>query len=804
MTHPRRLSTLTLGAALSLTISGASVLACGGGEQTSTGGGGATEPATGGGGGTTPEASGGGTGPRPAQAEALRMHLDLIELAHLAEVDHHGTYIDFGTPARHKYTLGNWRPSSCNGTGWSTDGADGDETFTYAGRMARLYFDVREQSELTLRLRLRAIGTRRLQIYVNGRSQALPEGGVQFAEGNDFRDYDVTIPRELVRVGENQLQFAFGGTTPLEGQDVSVAMSAVRIIPGPAPTQEEGFVEPLHDGLVTRVQIGQTERPALLGRTPTTFTYYVDVPERARLVFGVGTDSTATGARGLVRVQAEGGEARELWSGDIGARWSDQSLDLSDLAGEVVRIDLTSEGGDATRVAWSVPAIMVEPVEQAAAPPPVRNVVVLLIDTLRASKLRAYNPDSRVQTPVLDDIVAHGTVFERAHSQENWTKPSVASVLTGLTPSTHRAITTEARLPASAELVSETFDAAGFNTGTFLANGYVSDRFGFDQGWDHYTNMIRENRSTEAQDVFREAGDWIEQHHDERFFVYIQTIDPHVPYDPPAEFLRMYDARTDYAGQVRPRITGDLLERAKGNRPAVVFDESDLTRLTALHDGEISYHDRELGRFLERLGTMGVANDTLLVITSDHGEEFREHGSYGHGHSVYQELIQVPLIFHRPGAVPEGLRVPQPVSTMNIAQTVIDFAGVRGLRAAEGRSLVGEMRGQLPSHPALAFSNMLDDKRVVRARRWKFVLSGINAKMFDLERDPGERNEITDLTRHPIAARYLRIHLGQYLGSRDRGHWWQATQREAQELQSEEAVMDETIRAQLRALGYGN
>ncbi|MFN7699709.1 MAG: hypothetical protein ACK5U8_17555, partial [Deltaproteobacteria bacterium] len=214
------------------------------------------------------------------------MHLDLIELSHLAEVDHHGLYIDFGTPARQKYTLGNWRPTNGNGTGWLADGADGDETFTYAGRMARLYFDVREQSDLTLRLRLRPHGTRRVQLYLNGRSQALPEGGVQFAEGSDFRDYDIAIPRDLVRVGENQVQLAFGGTTPVDGQDVSVAMSSVRVIPGSAPAAGEAWVEPLHDGLVTRVQIGETQRPALLARAPTSLTYYVDVPEGARLVFG--------------------------------------------------------------------------------------------------------------------------------------------------------------------------------------------------------------------------------------------------------------------------------------------------------------------------------------------------------------------------------------------------------------------------------------------------------------------------------------------------------------------------------------
>jgi arylsulfatase A-like enzyme len=580
-------------------------------------------------------------------------------------------------------------------------------------------------------------------------------------------------------------------------------MSSIRIVPEGTPTDAE-IVAPAWDALVTQVQVAGVERRSLLARAPTTLTYYVDVPERAHLVFGVGTDVTATGAIARVRVQAEGGQAEDLFQAEVSQRWNDQDLDLSRFAGDVVRIDLIAEGSASTRVAWGAPAIMTTPPEEVAAAQPVRNVVVLLIDTLRASKLRPYDPQSRVRTPVFDGLVERGTLFERAHSQENWTKPSVASILTGLTPSTHRAITTEARLPQSAELVSETFDAAGFATASFIANGYVSDRFGFAQGWDHYTNMIREGRSTEAADVFREAGDWIEQHRSERFFVFIQTIDPHVPYDPPTEFLQMYDARTDYTGPVRPRSTGDQLEAAKRNPPGIVFDQSDITRLTALHDGEISYHDRELGRFMERLGALGVADDTLLVITSDHGEEFRDHGSWGHGHSVYQELIQVPLVFHRPGVIPEGRRIPQPVSTMNVAQTILDLAGVHGLRDAEGRSLAPDMRGEVPAQPLVAFSNMLDDRRVIRSRRWKLILNGINAKLFDLQQDPQERNEITDLSRHPIAARYLRIHLGQYLGARDRGHWWQGTQREAQLLQSEQAEMDDTIRAQLRALGYAN
>jgi choline-sulfatase len=637
-----------------------------------------------------------------------------------------------------------------------------------------------------------------MSVYVNG--DMLPDG-IQLAEGTELRDYDVPIPAERLRRGENQLQLSFGGTETIDGEAVAVAVASIRLMPA-AAASDTTIGEPDHGSLVAQVDVGGTERRALAIRAPSTISYHVEIPQRARLVLGVGAEGELTGGRARVVVEAEGGEPVEVHAAPLAARWDDQSIDLASFAGQVVRIDLIAEGTGAGRVAWGAPAIMVPPPAVAAAEArPVRNVVVLLIDTLRASKLRAYNPQSRVRTPVLDRIVSEGTIFERAQSQENWTKPSVASVLTGLTPMTHGAKTDAARVPDSAELVSETFDAAGFATGSFIANGYVSDRFGFAQGWDHYTNMIRESRSTDAEPVFREAGDWIEQHREERFFAYVHTIDPHVPYDPPEEYWQIYDPRTDYEGQVRPRMTGDLLERAKRNPPAVTFDDSDVRRLTALHDGAISYHDFRFGQFLERLQQLGVLEDTLVVITSDHGEEFHEHGSWGHGHSVYQELLSVPLIFWRPGVVPNGQRIAHTVSTFSVAPTIVDLAGVEGLEQAEARSLGPDLRGEIPVGPQVAFSDFLDDRRVIRAGRWKLILRGPNATFFDLERDPNEQHEL-DMSRHPIAARYTRILIGQYLGAIDRGSWTSADQRARSAHRSEQIQMDAQTCAQLRALGY--
>jgi arylsulfatase A-like enzyme len=408
-----------------------------------------------------------------------------------------------------------------------------------------------------------------------------------------------------------------------------------------------------------------------------------------------------------------------------------------------------------------------------------------------------------VKTPAIDQLASEGVLFELAQAPENWTKPSVASILTGLHPQTHQQKTGDAALPSSAELLSEHLKGEGFATGGFIANGYVSDRFGFDQGWDDYTNYIREEKSTEAKDVFDDAGNWIEAHKDERFFAYIQTIDPHVPYDPPGKYLQMYDP-SEYTGQVRPRMTGDLLEKAKRNPPQVVFADSDKRRLKALHDGEITKHDHFFGAFLERLSKLGLADDTLVVVTSDHGEEFDDHGSWGHGHSVYQELLHVPLMFRLPNRLPAGTKVGDAVSTLDISATVTDLLGLPEMTHNEGHALVGLMLGEAPSRPSVAFSDFQNDRRVITTSRWKLILRGnLTSTMFDLVADPMEKTQL-DASAFPIGRRYSRMLLGQFLGATNRGDWLSAEQKGGTQLQREDAEMDDTLRDQLRALGYAH
>jgi arylsulfatase A-like enzyme len=717
-----------------------------------------------------------------------RVYMNLYDRVHLADVHHHGLYVDFGTPARMKYTVGHWR------TKWGNDRSSGDTPYTHASKRGRIYFQVDDPGPRTIRLRLRPIGAQKVSPYVNGEGIEL----IQFQENSGFRNYDIQVPGDQIEQGENTLLLVFGSTKKMGGEKVSVAMDSIRVIEGEKASDDD-YTPPRYGNLKAKVKLGDDERDALVTRRPTRLSYYVQVPEAAKLGFDVGFEGKGK-AKVRVRARPQGGKAKELFSGKIGSEWTRQVVDLSSYAGKIVRLDLEVLGEGSGRVAWSKPALHVPKPEEAERPERAKNVIVLLIDTLRASKVKAYNPDTRVKTPTMTKFAEEGMLFQASQAPENWTKPSCASVLTSLYPVSHGTKKDDSSLPSSALTLGEHYQANGFTTGSFIANGYVSRKFGFDQGWDHHTNYIRESKATEAENVFAEAGDWIKNHKDERFFAYIQTIDPHVPYDPPDKYLKMYDDKP-YSGKVKPRMTAQLLGKAKSGD--IEFSERDKERLEALYDGEVTYHDHYFGKFVERLRKMGVYDDTLFVITSDHGEEFNEHGSWGHGHSTYQELLHVPLMFRFPGAVPQGKVVQQTVSILDIGPTIMELTGTKRLPEGEGESLVGYMTGEIPTGPKVAFSDFLNDQRVIRAGRWKLTLRGLNVRFFDLQNDPAEQNPL-EPSDHPIAFRYGRVMLGQFLGASDRANWLDANQGKGTDLTADEAHIDEETEDQLRALGYAN
>ncbi|MET0388394.1 MAG: sulfatase [Polyangiales bacterium] len=726
---------------------------------------------------------------RPAETDRLQVHLDLEAHVHLADVEHHGLSIDLGTPARMKYSLGAWR------TGWGKDGREDGTTYSeVTSNAARLFIPLSGGEACTVRVRLKSKGSANVQVFLNNESLAsaalAPQG---------FAEYDFPVPAGVGHAGENQLMLRFAELERANDAAPFVWIDWVKVVPdgdgSPAAR------EPVHyDALVTELAVGGYKRRAITLPAESSLTYYVELPPAAKLAFRAA--AVDGGICASVRITPEGGRPVELWRGDLIDAWQVQQLPLDAFAGQVVKLELKAEGRGVG--GFATPQILAP--DPVVPPPPSdnppRSVVLLLVDTLRADHLHAYNPQTRVQTPELDAFATQSAVFEAAQSPENWTKPAVASVLTGLYPSSHGTKGSDAQLVDEALLVSEAFKSAGFATATFIANGYVSDKFGFNQGWDSYTNYIREKRSSNAEHVLRDAASWIEAHKQERFFVYIQTIDPHVPYDPPEEFLSLYQSEP-YSGPIRPRQTADQLERAKQVPTKLRLVDTDRQYIEALYDGEISFHDRAFGAFVERLKRSGVYDKTLVIVTADHGEEFLDHKSWGHGHTVYQELLAVPFIARYPPSI-KPQRVRPTVSTVDIAPTALALAGVPVPDVMEGVDRTRLMRGGAAPPLTAAFSDFLDDRRVVRAGRWKLIMRGLTPTLFDLDTDPHEQVEL-ELKAHPIALRYCRVLLGTFLGARDRGDWLNPTPaQQSIALRGGPADLDEATRGGLRALGYAN
>ncbi len=473
--------------------------------------------------------------------------------------------------------------------------------------------------------------------------------------------------------------------------------------------------------------------------------------------------------------------------------------------GAMVAVELSARGGP---VNWRNARLITREIGVAPrlpSPDPVRNVLIFLIDTLRADKLRPYQPASRVESPALEALAAESVLFERAHSPENWTKPSVASLLSGLYPWQHRATDGDSVLPRTVRLLSERLREVGFVTAGFVANGYVSGKFGFRKGWSDWRNYVREGRRTKARFVADDVLAWLDRRPADRpFFLYVQTIDPHVPYIPPDRILKRYDPEP-YRGPVnfvRDRL---LLEHVKVGK--VRLGPRDRQRLEALYDAEISYHDEHFARILEGLRTRGLLERTLVVLTSDHGEEFFDHGSVGHGHSVYEELLHVPLLVRWPGLA--ARRIATPVTLADVLPTVLEALGRPVPPEVSGRSLLPLLRGEPEREPRVALSGFQDGWRVVSLGTHKLAIrSGKAFRYFDLRRDPDEQ-EAMGLQEAPLAVEWLRARLGAELDRQMRPDASRHTQPGRPRRRStprvhraEHTDIDPQTEAQLRALGY--
>ena len=321
------------------------------------------------------------------------------------------------------------------------------------------------------------------------------------------------------------------------------------------------------------------------------------------------------------------------------------------------------------------------------------NILVIVIDTLRADHLSSYGYE-RGTSPFIDSIGERGLLFEKAYSTSNWTIPSHASLLTGRYVHEHGADIE--KLDNRFPTLGEALQGLGYRTGGFTANIDTFNRqYGFSRGFihfeDHYQTLGDSfantfygrlievyalhkvlNRDYEigrrwATDINRNIVDWINKDQSKPFFVLINYFDVHAPYIPPQPYRNKYSNKTEPGGVIN--TDWDMNHIYISLTPDQLQDEIDA------YDGAISYVDDQINALFTELEEQGQTDNTLVIVMSDHGESFGEHGLLEHHNSLYPEVIHVPLILWWPGHVPEGLRIDQPVTIANIPATIMNLIG---------------------------------------------------------------------------------------------------------------------------------
>lgn len=445
----------------------------------------------------------------------------------------------------------------------------------------------------------------------------------------------------------------------------------------------------------------------------------------------------------------------------------------------------------------------------------IKNILVIVIDCLRADHVSAYGY-ARHTTPMLDELAASGMCWTNAHSVSSWTKPSVSSLLTGYYPREHgatrgvkrgktRARATSDALSDQATTLAEQLSSAGFRCGAFINNVQLDYHSGLHRGFSDYAAD-----AGKADRLIASVEDWIQKDPRGRWFAYLHFLEAHLPYKPRRRHVAMFGGDRDenpLAG-LSAREFGRW--RKAIHRGESTFTPEDRENLMVLYDAAVRRLDGKLRGVLKLLTRLALDQETAILVTSDHGEEFLDHGSIGHGHTLFEELTHVPLVARIPGAG-AGVRVEDPVSHVDVAPTLLRLAGVES--RLPGGDLTDARGQRSPVVSELVIRNKT--MRTIISGRWKLHRqtvwerpesdgpeSGDSAgspesdserpALFDLSEDPREQVNL-------IETDVGRLHTSRLTAELDA---WSQQYQPLGGAQAPDVEIDPRVVQRLRDLGY--
>lgn len=716
----------------------------------------------------------------PSARLGVRVWRALLKEALRAELDVSGGVVKFGTSDQHKYTRGSWA------TGWGESGISGDgvQFARTQGKESKLNFWFRV-APMELVLRARTAGGAGSPVNV-----AANIGKVEVA-----KDLLVTNEWQVIRA---PIKSAETGRHTLSLQSS-------------APIDVDWMWLPTIDTTADLTNIPRTlpikfdngSRRALVAPTSRAISFYLHVPKEAKLIVDIGSDQDATF---IVSAHTEAGTKALLRANPAKDAWHEQVVDLAKYADMPIRLELSTESAPG-KTGWGEPEIVVAEAPEGIPGKRAKNLVYVVLDTTRADAFASVNPETDVHTPSYDTLATNSTTFANAYNNENWTKPSVTTMWSGLYPGTHGAREAKSHVDDAIRFLPQQLKDNGFTTGAFIANAVVSKTFGFDKGWSHFQNDSDHSKDGNGSRLYPHAAEWMEAHKDERFFLYVQSVDPHTTYDVPEDYWSRY-YEGSYKGQIGSSF--DREEQMVVDNGKMKVSSADIKYIRALYKGEVTYQDRYLGGLLEKIEELGLSDDTLIVITNDHGEELQEHGGLGHGWPLFEEQIRAPLLMSYAPIFEPGASVSQAVEHVDLAPTILDALGVAPMQSAEGLSFLPFLEDGIGKrqHPFTAVAWTRKGMRSIRVGDWKLI-TGKNSGwmyLFNLKQDPSELASLVKKGKTPpttalLPGRLCDIYLGEALATHDKAKRLQGA-GQIQRYDSPEIPVDDKTRKELEALGY--
>lgn len=387
------------------------------------------------------------------------------------------------------------------------------------------------------------------------------------------------------------------------------------------------------------------------------------------------------------------------------------------------------------------------------------NVLIVLLDTSRADHFSCYGY-RRNTTPAFDSLAAAGTLALQCQSQSSWTLPAMTTILSGVTVAEHGAGRSNGEFRGiSPELpwLPLAFHREGYRTSAFFNVMFMNEDFGFHRGFQHF-----DCRGVASGNSLRKAGptvddflQWLDTSPgNQPFFAAVHFYDPHIPYRAPEPYRSMY-VDSEYTGEYGDHWGEDVANMLKINSGEVVPSDEDMYNLAALYDGELTYTDSEAGRLFAEIRDRGLADNTIIVVVGDHGEEFFEHGGIEHGRTLYQELTHVPLILAGPG-FNGGNIITAPAAQLDIAATLAAAAGIQYTTLQPAHDLAADLSEprDIPASGVLWTDHGEQVSIVNGSEKIIWSVENDSVEGFNLEADPLELHSIQPEERLLDAAGY--------------------------------------------------